>query len=172
MELRYQLLRHLWIVAPDWLKLDLAETVNAYGICGGIREIDDTVFWNGTAVIDADEDGLVVSEIGDPDPAAQGEAAVSAGEGEHVVRLAIGGGAALKMASVPGCRSNLKPMPGLCGLRILLYIWSRVACRSCDTQRKSQRYDGNSAFHHSDLTAAYFGRNHVHALAPVIIVPG
>lgn len=183
MKLGHQLFCQLGIATADRLELYLAKAADSDRSGGGIGEIDYAVFGHGAAIIDADEDGFVISEIRDPDPASEGEAAVGAGESVHIEGFAVGGCLALKVASIPGGDADLEPVAGFCFVRgrfggcvglcrrsSILDRRSRIACGCRGTQSKRQSYDGNSASHHSDLAIAYFGRNHLHVLAPVTIV--
>jgi len=72
LELSHELLGEFGVASPYWLQLDLGQTVDPYGAGGGIRKINDAVVRHRPTVVYAHKDGFVVSEIGDPDPAAKG----------------------------------------------------------------------------------------------------
>ena len=100
---------------------DAAFAEHAEALGGGVGKVDDGVGFVGTAVVHADKGGAHVGEIGDTQPAAQGQGAVRAGKGVHIEPLAGGGTLALKGAAIPGGAADLKPAVdfaggrGLCG---------------------------------------------------------
>lgn len=76
---------------------------------GGIRDVDDAVLRNRAAVVHADYDGSVITEIGDPHQRSHWKAAVRAGHGVHVKIFAAGGLLALEELAIPGRAAKLVP---------------------------------------------------------------
>jgi hypothetical protein len=70
------------------------------------RYIDDPALGEGAAIVDADDDGAVVAEIGDAHIAGQRQRRMGCCQLAHVVKLAIGRLAAVEGAPVPGSQSN------------------------------------------------------------------
>ena len=116
MELGQKFLRQPGIASAYRLELNPAQSVNAYGFGGGVGEVDDAVLRHRPSVVHADEDGLVISEVGDSDPASQRKAAVGAGQRVHVEGFAGGGLVSLKVDAVPGGLADLVPVVRLCFL--------------------------------------------------------
>lgn len=114
LELGQQFLNEFGVAVAYRFQLYLTQPPDAYGMCCRVGEINDTVFGHGAPVIDADKDRFVISEVGNPDPASEGKAAVGTGEGVHVEGLAGCSLAALKMTTVPGCDADLEPVMGFC----------------------------------------------------------
>src|SRR6185437_2729341 len=77
---------------------------------GCVGEVHNAVLCDGAAVVDANDDGLVIAEVRDLDHGAHGQAAVGAGHGVHVEVFAAGRLMALKDAAVPGGAANLVPV--------------------------------------------------------------
>jgi hypothetical protein len=94
----------------DALQLNLADAAKADGAGGGVGEVDDAVVDHGAAVVDADEDCLAVAQIGDANPASEGEGAMGAGEGVHIEVFAGGGLVSLEVEAVPGGLAGLEPL--------------------------------------------------------------
>jgi hypothetical protein len=82
-----------------------AHAVEANGLCGGFREIEDTGLVERAAVGDADGDLLAVDEVGDADDGAEGEGAVGGGEALAVVGGAVG--CAVAAGAVPAGHAGL-----------------------------------------------------------------
>src|SRR5665213_2694210 len=126
LELGQKLLGELGVASAYRLQLDLGQSVDAYGACSGVGEVDDAVVRYRAAIVYADEDRFVVPEIGDPDPTAEGQAAMSAGEGVHIEGLAIGCGVTLEAGAIPGGFADLVPVVRLC---LIPGMGSRIFCR-------------------------------------------
>ena len=87
----------------------LGGALQADGVGGGVGEIDDAVAGDGAAIVDADDDAAMIAKVGDANPAAQGKAAMSAGEIVHVELFAGGGLASLELKAVPGGLADSEP---------------------------------------------------------------
>ena len=109
-EVRQEGLGELRVVGADALDayFGFAEQTDLLGC--GVGEIDDGAGLVGPTIVDANEGGFAVVQVGDAEPAAEGEGWVRAGEGVHVEALAGGGALALKGAAVPGGDTCLEPV--------------------------------------------------------------
>lgn len=81
----------------------------------GIREVDDAVFRDRTTVIYAQDDRLMILQVGDAHEGSERKRAMRAGELVHVEGLAAGCFLALEVGTVPGGDARLMPdVTGLC----------------------------------------------------------
>src|SRR5690606_34156851 len=79
-----------------------ARTENADALGGGVAQINNAVVVKRAAIIHAHHHGFAVSHIGYPHIRRNRQGFVGSGHGVHVVNLAIGGAAPVKLGAVPG----------------------------------------------------------------------
>jgi hypothetical protein len=72
-------------------------------------EIDLPAWTEGATVVDGDDDGAAVAQVGDLDPGAKGKGAVGGGHGVHVEWVAAGGETPLEHGAIPTGKATLDP---------------------------------------------------------------
>jgi hypothetical protein len=87
-----------------------ALVAEAEGGGGSPGKVDDTGLRHGAAIVDSNDDRFMIPEVRDSEHGAERQGAMGAGELVFVVRLAAGGGAALKELAVPGSNAELVPV--------------------------------------------------------------
>jgi hypothetical protein len=154
-------LRWLQNIEPYWLQARAAQADHASRPVG---QIDDPGLGQRAAVIDPDNDGFAVLQVGDPDNGAQGQMPVGCGELVHIKGFAAGGSLAVEGVSVPGGSAYLvglpwvRPESGGATLNVLFGVRVVPGCRL-------QAGDQNSS--HQDV-GQYSSHYH---LARSIVVP-
>jgi hypothetical protein len=73
---------------------------------GSVGQVDQAVIDERPAIVDLDDDGATVVEIDDLGVGRQWQGLVRGGHREHVIGLAAGGAAAVKLGAVPGCDAS------------------------------------------------------------------
>ncbi len=103
--------------------------------CRGVRQIDDPAARKGAAIIDANGDGTPILQIGDVDPSAEFEMAMSRCHGVHIKPLAAGGAPAMK------CPAVVTGQPGGFVCRDVANRWSGAAGgQRCNNQCANGRH--------------------------------
>src|SRR5206468_3879014 len=73
---------------------------------GGARDVEQAVVDVGAAVVDAQEQGAPVGEVGDVHVGGQRQGRVRGRQGPHVEDFAVGGAAAVKVVGVVGGKAG------------------------------------------------------------------
>lgn len=80
-------------------------------LSGASGEVDDSVFDEGSSVVDSDDDGSLVLEVQDFDEAWHGECFVCGGDGVLVESFAVGGIFSVEVGAVPGGDAGFLVVP-------------------------------------------------------------
>src|SRR6516164_7905477 len=93
----------------DYIDADLleAEVFEPQRFGGAVREIDNPAFYDGTTIVDADDDGLPVPQVGDLNVGPERKSRMSRSQVVHVESLSAGGFLAVELFSIPGGGADL-----------------------------------------------------------------
>lgn len=98
-------------LGSDELDLDGGEPFIAEPerVGGGVGQVDDAAFGDGTAVVHGNDNRFIITEIGDAQDGTEGQGSVGAGELILVVGGSAGGGFSLEELAIPGSYAELVP---------------------------------------------------------------
>src|ERR1700733_1842764 len=102
--------RRLVLVGQEFQAYRIEALADHVELLGGAEgEIDLAAGTEGAAVVDGDDDGAPVAQVGDLDAGAEGQGAMGGSQGVHVEWMAAGGEMSLEHGAVPTGESALDP---------------------------------------------------------------